>query len=67
MGKRIYARLEDLNSIKEDIQEIRADIKDIKVNHLCCIHKQIKNLQWFIMGSFALVAIVLAILNVFGK
>ena len=67
MAKRIYARLEDLDGIKKDIEGIHEDIRDIRDNHLCSIRKQIKNLQWFIMGSFAVVAIVLAILDVFGK
>ena len=55
---RKYARLEDL-------ARVEAKIDNIMANHLPHICQEIKNLRWFIMGAVAILAIVLAMLQVF--
>lgn len=62
-----YATKEEL---KEEIEEVKSELKNIEENHLtsiwCAIEflrSEVRNLRWFILGSVAVLAIVLAILD----
>ena len=64
-----YVRHEEF---KEAMGKVNEDIKDIKDNHLVAILKEIKlratkeevkNLRWFVMGTGAALAIVVAIVG----
>jgi len=58
---------------KDEFKELKDEVDDIRDNHLQSIYtsiqfiwKDIGNLRWWIMGSVAVLGIVLAILQVFG-
>ena len=57
----------------DEFKELKEEVDDIRDNHLQSIYtsiqfiwKDIGNLRWWIMGSVAVLGIVLAILQVFG-
>ena len=58
---------------KDEFKELKDEVDDIRDNHLQSIYtsiqfiwKDIGNLRWWIMGSVAILGVVLAILQVFG-
>ena len=57
---------------KDEFKELKDEVDDIRDNHLQSIYtsiqfiwKDIGNLRWWIMGSVAILGVVLAILQVF--
>ena len=58
---------------KDEFKELKDEVDDIRDNHLQSIYTSIQfiwrdigNLRWWIMGSVAILGVVLAILQVFG-
>ena len=69
-----YLPKEEFEEWKDsDFKELKDSVEDIKENHLASIWlaiqfvmRDVGNLRWFIIGSVAVLGIVLALLEVFG-
>ena len=64
---------ERIENIERETREVHTAVDDIKDNHLKSIwaymgflEKSVGNLRWYIIGSVALLGVVLAILEVKG-